>query len=448
MNPTRTEFGDYTEERYEPDETPGGNGAKRNGHDANTGAGTGEAPWPIMVPAAYNGLAGEVVSVIAPYTESDPVALLLHYLASFGNAVGRGPHYLVEATSHFPNLFLLTIGRTSRARKGTGADWISRIFEVADPHWAHDCINSGMSSGEGMLTPIRDPVYVMKKGVEELSDPGVEDKRMLLDEREFSQVLRVMRREGNVVSRMVRDAWDCREVIGTLTKHTPTKVTKAYISIIGHITAEELRNQLDQTEMFNGFANRFLLACVRRSKLLPHGGAPSAELIEKLGQKTLQALEAARPIKRVTMTPEAAGFWEEIYPVLSKDQPGLLGAITARAEAQTIRLALVYALLDGSPQITQGHLEAAQALWTFCDDSARYVFGDLVGESFTDEVLLVLRSAGTNGMSRVDLYQVFISHRSKDKIGKALIRLLTAGKVRREQRQASHGLAGEVWFAV
>ena len=119
----------------------------------------------------------------------------------------------------------------------------------------------------------------MKKGVEELIDPGVDDKRCLFDEREFSQVLRVMRREGNVVSRMVRDAWDCREVIGTLTKHERTKATNAYISIIGHITADELRKHLDQTEMLNGFANRYLLACVRRGKLLPHGGAPSEELI-------------------------------------------------------------------------------------------------------------------------------------------------------------------------
>ena len=445
---TRTEFEGYTEERYESDDPPGGNGAKTNGHNTNTGADTDGAPWPIMAPAAYHGLAGEAVSVIAPYTEADRIALHLHFLASFGNAVGRGPHYLVEATSHFANLFLVTIGRTSRARKGTGADWISCIFKIADPHWANDCTHSGMSSGEGMLTPIRDPVYAMRKGVEELIDPGVEDKRMLLDEREFSQVLRVMRREGNVVSRMVRDAWDCRAVIGTLTKHTHTKVTKAYISIIGHITAEELRNLLDQTEVFNGFANRFLLACVRRDKLLPHGGAPSAELIEKLGLKTLQAIEAARPIERVTMTTEAAGFWEKIYPMLSKDQPGLLGAITARAEAQTIRLALIYALLDGSPQIAQVHLEAAQAVWTFCEDSARYVFGDLVGEAFTDEVLRVLRSAGSSGMTCIDLYQIFIGHRSKDKISAALIRLLAAGKVRREQRPGSRGLAGEMWFAV
>ena len=36
---------------------------------------------------------------------------------------------------------------------------------------------------------------------------------------------------------------------------------------------------------------------------------------------------------------------------------GLLGAITARAEAQTIRLALVYALLDRAAQIDVIHLD-------------------------------------------------------------------------------------------
>ena len=132
------------------DDSSGGNGKALS--DAN------EGPWPLMPTAAYHGLAGEAVATIAPHTEADPVALHLHYLTSFGNAIGRGPYYQVEATPHFANLFLITIGRTSRARKGTGADWIVRIFKIAEPDWAHNCIHSGMSSGEGMIMPIRDPV--------------------------------------------------------------------------------------------------------------------------------------------------------------------------------------------------------------------------------------------------------------------------------------------------
>ena len=41
--------------------------------------------------AAYHGLAGEVVSTIAPQTEADPVALLLQLLVYSGNAISRGP---------------------------------------------------------------------------------------------------------------------------------------------------------------------------------------------------------------------------------------------------------------------------------------------------------------------------------------------------------------------
>ena len=61
--------------------------------------------WPALGAAAYHGLAGEVVNTLLPQTEADPVALLLQYLAYFGNAVGRGPHYQVENDKHFANLF-------------------------------------------------------------------------------------------------------------------------------------------------------------------------------------------------------------------------------------------------------------------------------------------------------------------------------------------------------
>src|SRR5262249_10579974 len=52
-----------------------------------------ETPWPILNEVALHGLAGDVVHTIEPHTEADPVAILLQYLISFGNAIGRGPYY-------------------------------------------------------------------------------------------------------------------------------------------------------------------------------------------------------------------------------------------------------------------------------------------------------------------------------------------------------------------
>jgi hypothetical protein len=218
-------------------------------------------------------------------------------------------------------------------------------------------IHGGLSSGEGVIYQVRDPVYGTGKKVDEIIDNGIDDKRLLIDEREFFQALTVMQREGNTLSPILRDAWDCREHIGSLTKHSRTHATGALISIVGHITTDEMREKLDHTSIANGYANRFLFACVRRSKLLPFG-SPDTDL-SAFAARTREVVHAARTIERVMWTPGGAAMWEEIYADLSKDTPGMLGAITARAEAQTVRLAMIYALLDRSPQPT-GRVDPAE----------------------------------------------------------------------------------------
>lgn len=55
--------------------------------------------------------------------------------------------------------------------------------------------------------------------------------------------------------------------------HAPVNTTGAHISLIGHITKQELLARLDDTSKANGFANRFLWALVKRSKCLPEGGS-------------------------------------------------------------------------------------------------------------------------------------------------------------------------------
>src|SRR5262249_29165099 len=62
-------------------------------------------PWPEP-PAveAFHGLAGDIVRAIAPYTEADPVALLLQGLTAFGNMIGRTAYFRVEGDLHHSNL--------------------------------------------------------------------------------------------------------------------------------------------------------------------------------------------------------------------------------------------------------------------------------------------------------------------------------------------------------
>jgi hypothetical protein len=428
----RIEHDGYTEEIYDPHLPQ---------HDA--------PEWPALPQAALYGLAGSIVFWLAPDTEADYAALTLQFLVSFGNAIGRKPHYLIEGTKHYSNLFTVLAGQTAKARKGTSADRIRQLFDIGDPDWVRVCVQGGISSGEGILWAIRDPIYALKKGVEECIDPGIADKRLLLDEREYQQALAVMTRAGNTVSRIIRDAWDGREHIASLTKHSPARVTAPMISIISHITIEELREALDRTAMANGYANRFLFACVRRGQLLPHGGCTNTDTISMLGRQIHNRLVQARQFDRVTMTPAAAERWSEIYTALSAEQPGLLGAITARAEAQTLRLALVYALSDGVGQIDVAHLDAGLAMWRFCEASAKLIFGDTVGNPLADEILRALRSNLIAGISRTELCLQFRGSHRSEAIGVALNRLLTLGKARCERRMMQGpGRPAETWFAV
>ena len=389
-----------------------------------------EPAWPVIHEAAYYGLAGEVVRSIEPHSEADPVAMLLQFLAGFGNAVGPSPYYQVEGDKHRAKLFVVTSGATSKGRKGTALGRIRQLMGIADPDWQRDNIQSGLSSGEGVIFHVRDPISTLGKDGKTQVDAGVTDKRLMLVTEEFAGTLRVMERAGNTLSPVLRDAWGTSK-LQTLTKNSPIRATDSHISIIAHVTDDELRAVLTKVEMANGFANRFLFARVKRSKLLPHGGHLDCATLQRLGEQVAERLTQARTLGRISMTDVAAEAWAKNYAELSRDRPGLLGAILGRAEAQVTRLALIYALLDNKTQIDLPHLRAALAVWAFCEDSATQIWGDMIGEDVSDTIFAALKTAGSTGLRRTEMSNLFSRHVPSARITTILETLESAGKAER-----------------
>lgn len=389
----------------------------------------------------------------APHTEADPAALLLDLLISFGNVIGRNSYFVADGAEHYPNLFAVLVGNSSKGRKGTSRAHIARLFASFEDGWASERVQAGLSSGEGLIWAVRDPIIkrepVKEKGrftgeYDEIeADSGVKDKRLLVTEGEFANVLRVLGREGNNLSAIIRQAWDTGS-LRTLTKNSPAKASGAHISILGHITRDELRRFLSSTEAGNGFGNRFLWLCVRRSKCLPEGGRiHEVDLGEPL-RHLQEAMTFGSVRRRVERDDDARAIWLEVYPDLSEGKPGLFGSVTSRAEAQVMRLAMIYALLDCSPVIRSEHLMDALALWEYCEQSARYIFGDALGDPIADELLRALRNAGSAGMTRTEIRDLFKRHRGAEQIGRVLSLLLEYGYVRREQEKTS-GRPVERW---
>jgi hypothetical protein len=203
-----------------------------------------------------------------------------------------------------------------------------------------------------------------------------------------------------------------------MTRTDPLRASGAHVSIIGHITSEELLRRLGDTEIANGFANRFLFALVKRSKKLPEGGALDPAALDDLAADVAHALGLARRIGHASRSLAAKELWAKAYEDFG-DGAGLAGAVTARPEAQRLRLSVAYALLDGSRTIEPPHLEAALAVWNYCEASAYAIFGDALGDPIADRILEAVRQSADDGLDTTAESALFGRHVSASRRAQA-----------------------------
>ncbi len=349
---------------------------------------------------------------LAPHTEAQPEAILLQLLAAFGNVIGPGPHCMVGPTRHALNLFVVLVGESSKARKGTSWNQIARLFEEVDPAWTENRVTSARLTAHGLMA---------------LMGHQSGDRRLLVLAEELAAVLHTMGRSRSPLSPLLRSAWD-GATLRLLDRDRLLHAGGGHLSLIGHITQSELAESLRRTETHNGFANRCLWACVQRSQCLPDGGNVNAEQLAALARCLRLAVEwvQAQGELRFSRDPAAAELWNDHYPILSQARTGLSAAATGRAEAQVLRLSALYAALDRSPIIQLSHLQAALALWDYCSYSAGSLFGSCTADSVADRILEALQAAD-HGLTRKQIRDLFHGHLGSSSIDQALEKLRSLG---------------------
>ena len=392
-------------------------------------------PWPTLASAAYHGLAGLAVRTIAPQTEADPAAILLQFLAAFGNIIGPGPHCMVESTRHNLNLFVVLVGESSKARKGTSWRHICRLFSEVDDLWVERRVTSARLTADGLIHALRDQEHPT-------------DRRLLVLSEEFAGVLHVLAREKGHLSPLLRCAWDSGN-LRTLDRHRSLQATGAHISLIAHITQYELAHHLHRTEAHNGFANRCLWTAVRRSQCLPEGGSLSPGDLAGIARELRHTLDwVGNGTERPPFSRDAAArqLWNDRYPCLSHARTALFGAATSRAEAQVLRLSAIYAALDCSPIVTTPHLEAALAVWDYCSASAALIFIPCASDPIVDRIREAL-DASPNGLTRDQIRTLFQHHVRSERIDAALEQLTTLGTIT-SQKSSGRGRPSTLWSTI
>jgi hypothetical protein len=80
---------------------------------------------------------------------------------------------------------------------------------------------------------------------------------------------------------------------------------------------------------------------------------------------------------------------------------------------------MIYALMDGSPRINELHVEAAIAVWDYCSESARLIFGDRTGHADVDKLIDAIEAVGRQRPNRTE--QTGLFKNAKRKAGQARI---------------------------
>lgn len=397
---------------------------------------------PVLSEKSLYGLAGEIVRMIEPYTETDNSALLVQLLAGFGCLIGRTAYFQMNDDYHFTKLFAVFVSPSNNDRKVSSFRQIKHLLTKVDHTFAY-CLQKGLYGGEELIYQVRDrkvkrvAIQNMKDFVcylDEIIEEEVEDKRAFIVEPEFARVLRLAQRDKNTLSSVILQAWgsDCLQIM----RKNPVKASNAHISIIGHTTKDELLKTFNEAKTDQTFTDCFLWIVVRRSKLQLVNRDLSDSDRNRLVEKLSKAVKFARDVKQLKRDAIAQNKWIKVCQKLSREQPGLFSLITSKAEFQVMRLAYLYALLDCSETIRIEHLEAALSLWQYCEDSARYIFGEQTGNKIADSVYVALLNA-EDGLTKTNIRDLFHRNQKASQINIALSLLQELGRIEVEKKETA-----------
>ncbi|OLT46934.1 hypothetical protein BJF85_00210 [Saccharomonospora sp. CUA-673] len=405
-------------------------------HDVDEAPVDRVVPFPTLTSEALHGTAGQIVESVVPHSEAHPAAVLATLLARFGAVVGREPHVRADNRTHPARVCPLIVGKTSTGAKGTSAGVVDALFDAAkfaDPGGVPKV--GGLSSGEGLIDLVRDGTGDGPDG-----DEGVADKRVYIEEPEFAGTLSVMERNGSILPRVLREAWD-GGVLRTLTRSSPLAATGAHIVIVGHATPGELKSRLTEAQLAGGTMNRFLPIASRRTKLCPDGGNIPEPVVGEVADILADRAALGRKIGEVKRTAAADELWRDQYGHVRRERPdGAVAKFLSRAVPQVLRLSLAYALLDGHHEVDEQHLRAALALWDYASASAEWLFGTEPDNRVQDGLVEFIAAAGAAGRSKTDIANGhFGKNRKGHEIDAVLRPLLADGRVRQEERKPQRG---------
>lgn len=401
-------------------------------------AGLGLPELPI---AAMPGLIGEVVQAACNHSEVHPISVVVNFLLRFATYFCT-PYYSYGSISHYCRTNAVIIGKSARGSIAASSSEVDRIFEGIP--YNIQFIRGNMLSGESLIEAVSDNKHNSDDWDRQGSSsvPYNLVKCLLYNELDIRSALAYAKRPGNPLSQTVCGLFNygCAEQI---LRSGKISTKAAHVNILAQTRSIDFSSLKKDVENSNEFASYFLWFLVDRLKVVPHPKPIPDDKVVSFREIILERIRAAQDQGSMRMSKKARSMWNDIYPGLTKDVPGVAGAVVSRSEIHLIRLALIYAVIAGHKRIRPADLQSAHALVQYARESACIIFkGDQQGVNFAEKILCALHTAPGQELSRTEISGVFGRNAAAADINCALQKLEELKRIAVERKESTSDRTG------
>lgn len=169
-----------------------------------------------------------------------------------------------------------------------------------------------------------------------------------------------------------------------------------------------------------------------------------------LGGRLSSAIDQAASVTRIQLDRDAARLWsKEIHPELTvaDDEDHAEAEFTRRAAPYCLRVARLYAALEGRNLICNSDLVAVVALVRYSIVSAKYVLDQQARDPRLDRIRRAVDAAGLAGLTQSAVSGLFSRNLTKEVLGELLTPLTADGEYEKV-RQPTRGRPAEAYRRV
>lgn len=305
------------------------------------------------VPAcALTGWIGAYCDLVTPTTES-PVAFHVGVgLTMAGALIGRHVHAQYGTDPLYANLYTLLVGRSGRTRKDTAIKRATRIL--------FDNAANGtkiIQHGIGIATDVGSST--------KLIDMLARNPNTLLYLTEFTRLMGNARRQAtDTIIPTLMEAFDTPTVMQNNSMANTIEALYPYLSIIAATQPDILTETMSGADMNSGFANRWFFVCGNLGHPNPLPPVLDRAAMGRLLHDIWDAKHSYPTGAALAMDADALAVWTDWYLTdFHRESPSAEeDAMRARHAVLIQKLALIYAVCDGSRQVREKHLSIGIAL--------------------------------------------------------------------------------------